>query len=66
MTQDEERLYWRGYHFPGTLSNEELAEWHKIVDKHHGRDIPSESEQEYWGRALLAFAIMLALVAVFL
>lgn len=66
MTEEENRLYWRGYHFPGTLSDEELVEWHKIVDKYYHRDIPSESEQEYWGRALLAFAIVLALVAVFL
>jgi hypothetical protein len=66
MTDEENRLYWRGYHFPGTLSDEELAEWHKIVDKYHQRDIPSESEQEYLGRALLAFAIVLVLIAVFL
>ncbi len=66
MTEEENRLYWRGYHFPGTLSDKELAEWHNIVDKYYGRNIPSESEQEYWGRALLAFAVFLALVAVFL
>lgn len=66
MTEEENRLYWRGYHFPGTLSDTELAEWHKIVDKYYHRDIPSESDQEYWGRALLAFAIVLVLVAVFL
>ncbi len=66
MTEDEERLYWRGYYFPGTLSNEELVQWQKIVDKHYGRNIPSESEQEYLGRALLAFAIVLVLIAVFL
>ncbi len=66
MTEEENRLYWRGYHFPGTLSDKELAEWHKIVDKYYGRNIPNESDQEYWGRALLAFAIVLVLVAVFL
>jgi hypothetical protein len=64
MTEEEERLYWRGYHFPGTLSPEELAQWQKIVDKHYG--VPHESDQTYWGRALLAFAILLALAAVFL
>lgn len=66
MSEDEHKLYWRGFYFPGTLSNDELVEWSRIVHKLDSVPEPTEEKQEHWGRALFAFAILLALVAVFL
>lgn len=63
MNDREERLYWTGTHFPGTLSNEELEEWARLKIRVEGLSVINPEEQERYGYYLIIFTIFLCIMA---
>jgi hypothetical protein len=66
MTNEQEKLYWKGVYFPGSLTKEEYAEWIVLVHKYDSIQPMSELEYKRWGYVMVAFLIVLILAAVFL
>lgn len=66
MTNEEEKLYWKGIYFPGSLTKEEHAEWIVLVHKYDSVQPISQTEYDNWGYAMVALLIVLVLAAVFL
>ena len=66
MTEEEEKLYWKGIYFPGVLTDAERSEFSRIINKYETIPEPTPEEQKRWGYMIVAFYIAILLALVFL
>ena len=66
MTNEEEKLYWKGMHFPGVLTEAERKEFTRIVNTYDRVSDPTLEEQKRWGYVMGAFYIAIVIALVFL
>ena len=66
MTNEEQKLYWKGMHFPGILTEAERDEFIRIVDKYERVQEPTPELQKRWGYIMGAFYVLVFLALVFL
>ena len=66
MNNEEEKLYWKGMHFPGILTESERDEFIRIVNKYERVQEPTPELQKRWGYIMGAFYVLVFLALVFL
>lgn len=66
MTNEEEKLYWKGIYFPGVLTDAERSEFIRIVNKYDTIPETTPEQQKRWGYIMVAFYIAIVVALVFL
>ena len=66
MTNEEQKLYWKGMHFPGILTEAERDEFIRIVNKYDRVQEPTPELQKRWGYIMGAFCACVLSISFFM
>ena len=66
MTEEEEKLYWKGIYFPGVLTEAERSEFSRIINKYETMPEPTPEEQKRWGYVMGVFYVAVVIALIFL